>query len=114
MDTRTGRARLCVNPGLSPPDLGVVLLPAEGTAARGRPQEATGRVPGAQQGEGPRGSARSWCGAAQHPTHFRAQLTLMVAYRGPRSKASRAYVGWCLPQTYLRQSVRALKGPFLF
>uniref|UniRef100_A0AC11CKQ0 Uncharacterized protein n=1 Tax=Ovis aries TaxID=9940 RepID=A0AC11CKQ0_SHEEP len=47
-DTRGGGARLCVHPGLSPPDLGVVPLPAEGTAARGRPRgpsEAARRVP---------------------------------------------------------------------
>ena len=39
------RGLLCVHPGLSPPDLGVVLLLTKGTAARGCPPEAECRVP---------------------------------------------------------------------
>ena len=41
------------------------------------------------------------------PTHFRAQRTHFT-------EAAHAHVGWCLPQTDLRQSVWGLKGPFLF
>ena len=59
-------------------------------------------------------SARSRHGAARRPTHFQAQPTLMAADPGPRPKAAPAHVGWCLPQTDLRQSVGGLKGPFLF
>ena len=59
-------------------------------------------------------SAKSWRGATQRPIHFRGQRMLMAADRGPRPKAARAHVGWCLPQTDRRQSVRGLKAPFLF
>ena len=59
-------------------------------------------------------SARSRHGAARRPTHFQAQPTLMAADPSPRPKAAPAHVGWCLPQTDLRQSVGGLKGPFLF
>ena len=59
-------------------------------------------------------SMGSWPGSARYPTHFWAQPTLMAADRGGRTKAARAHVGWCLPQTDLRQSFGGLKGPFLF
>ena len=119
---RTGhvrwRGRLCVDPGLSPPDLHVVLLPAEGTAARGHTPKAAGRVPGrvtersARRGSG--ALCRNPARCSPHPIHFRAQPRLLAADRGPRPKATRAHVGWCLPQKNRRQSVRGLKGPFLF
>ena len=55
-DMPSGGAWLCVHPGLSPPDLGVVLLPTKGTAARGCPPEAAQRVPAHSTRRGSRGA----------------------------------------------------------
>lgn len=94
------RARLCVRPGLSPPDLGVVLLPAEGTAARGRPGGRLRPQGGSQRtphGEGPR------------------MLRAKPARRGPTPdalpRASDALGGRPRPETQSRPCARGMVRP---
>lgn len=98
-----------------------VLLTSVWSCSRGGNGHSRSLSPGCREGPSalltervPGLSALSRHGATRRPTHFQAQPTLMAADPGPRPKAARAHVGWCLPQTDLRQSVRGLKGPFLF
>ena len=69
-----------------------------------RPHRGFQRTP---HGEGLRALRTKLARCLPMPTHFRTQLTHFT-------EAAPAHVGWCLPQTNRRQSIRGLKGPFLF
>lgn len=111
--TRAVVARLCVQPGLSPPDLGVVLLPAEGMAAEVHPREAAGRVLGHSSGKGSWGPPRDAGAVLQMPYKLSRATDAQGGHPRPKTQSRLCARGMVPPQDRPEAECRGLEGPLL-